>query len=765
VITFKHTFKPLAFAMLTAGLAFSATSYAEVTEPNAKRVKENYPTGTMTEWLQSDAATYALNPVNIRAGVHPDRDDPQGGPYDVIYIFPDAATANAWWDPVAAPDGMPEEIPDDAVALVHWELDNGSGAFPGIMSKADVNGFKSKNCIMSAGLEIPVPGPENPAIEKTCSNPQGSSKRFKMNVLKANEHVDLVYNVEPAPLTYTNYDALPEQDGVEESGRIYRVLQKWHNATGMDSATEKRAGTRIAGFSMELGTGVGDDFTPITGAADDGRAPDKALGFELRPCMADQFFDVSRDRPGTGTNPCSETTDSTGQDLPQEIWLEEEYSTFSPKMYSYNDDKRTTPIGGFWDKQPAGIEPPEVQTMGKLDSGDALSTDAAYDRIDPSGVAADNLPVFYGATTPNYFSIANNQAEGAADGPIDENIFGYLMFHGVLSDESYGDYGDFGILSQGIYIDEDGDPATEGDLIAWWDGTDFRWGSDPDYNGEIEDSNKYTKVPTEALIEFALNPLMEEADTDKYPDTGFPPGPLYEVGIMDDLAGINVDSFVYLGRNFTGDQFTIRLTANSADNVPDTGIGSAVPPWGSADDPISVAPSLDEFVSDDGLITIKALGFAGDPVEVLLADDGVVDLPTVEIENLRTEEVENVTLVQDAEMTWKFSYVLPTAADPVAGSDDDGTLNVWPNDFVRVTYVDAFDGTNTDVVKTAEVQIPSETIDPPPPEDGDDGDTGGSDDDGGGCAAGAGNPSNITMPLLLAMILGYGLIRRRRNEQ
>jgi MYXO-CTERM domain-containing protein len=758
--------------MLTAGLAFSATSYAEVTEPNANRIKENYPTGTMAEWLQSDATTYALNPVNIRAGVHPDRDDPQGGPYDVIYIFKDAATANAWWDPVADPDGMPEEIPDDAVALVHWELDNGSGAFPGIMSKSDVDGFKSKNCIMSAGAEIPVPGPENPAIEKSCSNPQGSSKRFKMNVLQPDVPIDLVYNVEPEPLTYNNYDTLPAQDGVEESGRIYRVLQKWHNATGMDSASGPRSGTRVAGFRMELGTGVGDDFTPIAGAADDGLAADKELGYELRPCMADHFFDVKRDRPGTGTNPCSEEQDSTGQDLPQEIWLEEEYSTFSPKMYSYNDDKRTTPIGGFWDKQPAGIEPPLVQTMGELDSGYVLSTDAAYDRIDPSGEAADNLPVFYGATTPNYFSLPDNQADGAVDGPVGA-AFGYLMYHGVLSDDSYGEYGDFGILSQGIYIDEDGDPGTEGDLIAWWDGSDFRWGSDPDYNGLIDDSNKFTKVPTEALIEFALNPLVEEADFDKYPDTGFPPGPLYEVGLMDDLAGLNVDSFVYLGRKFTGDQFTIRLTAVSTDGggIPAGSIGTLDPPWGSVDDPSNTAPSLDEFVTDDGIILIKALGFAGDPVEVLLADTGATgsgELPAVEIENLRTEEVENVTLVQDADTSWKFSYVLPTAADPVAGSDDDGTLNVWPNDFVRVTYVDAFDGTNTDVVKTDEVQIPSETIDPPPPEDGDDGDdgdTGGSDDDGGGCAAGAGNPSNITMPLLLAMILGYGLIRRRRNEQ
>ena len=79
-------------------------------------------------------------------------------------------------------------------------------------------------------------------------------------------------------------------------------------------------------------------------------------GSKMRPCMADHFLDVKRDRPGTGTNPCSDDFDTNvtvdwpnGQPLPQEIWLEEEYSTFSPKMYSLNTDKRTTPVGGWWD--------------------------------------------------------------------------------------------------------------------------------------------------------------------------------------------------------------------------------------------------------------------------------------------------------------------------------------------------------------------------------------------------------------------------------
>ncbi len=81
-----------------------------------------------------------------------------------------------------------------AVAMIHWELDNGSGSFPGIMSYSDIDGFKSRNCIMSAGDVII--DPDLGEIEKTCSNPQGESKRFKMNVLIPNVPIDLVYNVE-----------------------------------------------------------------------------------------------------------------------------------------------------------------------------------------------------------------------------------------------------------------------------------------------------------------------------------------------------------------------------------------------------------------------------------------------------------------------------------------------------------------------------------------------------------------------------------------
>ena len=383
---------------------------------------------------------------------------------------------------------------------------------------------------------------------------------------------------------------------------------------------------------------------------------------------------------------------------------------------------------------------------------------------------------YYGAMTPNYFDIVANQAAGVT-GINQPNPFGYMMNFGVLAD------GDIGNLSQGVYTDEDGDPATEGDLVAWWDGDEYRWGSDPDVNGEI-DGDMFAVVPRETLVSWALHPLEETPDFDKYPDTGFPPGPLYEVGILDDVAGLNVDAFVYLGRTFSGNQFTIRLTAvpvTSDDPYGDGSLtpgfpmsggetGNEIPAWapGGTGTP---APALDTFVNADGIIDIKALGFAGDPLLVSLADidASVGGLPTVKIENLRTGEFEeSVTLLQDSTLLWKFTFTQPTAANGVAGGNNDGTLNVWPNDYVRVTYVDAFDGTNNDVVKTAQVQIPIESIDPPvdpvdpapatdPPPPG---------DSSSGCSC-SHSPDGSVDPILPAVVLfalGYLGLRRREER-
>jgi hypothetical protein len=251
-------------------------------------------------------------------------------------------------------------------------------------------------------------------------------------------------------------------------------------------------------------------------------------------------------------------------------------------MFSLTTDKRTQPVGGYWDKNPAGIFAPQNITFdvetesNELDSGsdpyipnvitDKQSGDYGqplYDAFDPT----DQI----GQTTTNYYDVGNAQA-AAAQG-IPEHMFGYLMYYGAFAE------GDTGNIARGIYIDDDGDPATEGSLYAWWDGSDFRWGIDPDRDGNNAgtgtDPNAWGTLSDAELAEIASRPMSE---------TEILPPPRYEFGYMDDLGGLNSDTFIKMQPNYdvnSHPNFTIRFVAQSttAAGLADTAPGVPDAPW------------------------------------------------------------------------------------------------------------------------------------------------------------------------------------------
>ena len=279
----KH---PLINALVVAGFGASAlvsvAAYATVSVPDVPAIVQSATLpADMAEWMANGGVDYSWNPENVRLGQHPDRS------LGVVYIFPDKVTADAWWDGVTTAT-PPAGIPNDAVAYIHWKLDNNSGEFPGIMAKTDDKNFKTNNCIMASGYEIPTE--DGTGIEdKTCSNYQGSSKRFKLVVLKADEPIDLMFNTTTKELVYSNYDEPPLPDDLtvlDDVFRNYRYIMKFGNGTGTDSDTEVRDGTRLVGFKLELGTGgVGGDFAKTTDETTDG------LAYELALCIADRYFD------------------------------------------------------------------------------------------------------------------------------------------------------------------------------------------------------------------------------------------------------------------------------------------------------------------------------------------------------------------------------------------------------------------------------------------------------------------------------------------
>jgi hypothetical protein len=535
--------RPLITALAAASIVFTTGANAVYTESGMPAIQNGFPIN-MAVWV-GQPGNYSWNPVNARLGYHPDRPDPNSlddanPDPGVIYIFPDAASANAWWNGIT-PETPPAGIPDDAVAYIHWVLDNKSGQFPGIMAISDDDGIYSNNCIMSSGFNIPTA--DGLDIEpKTCGNYRGSSKRFKMVVLKADEPIDLVFNMtdttfinrdpmkfpsQPTDLLYEHWDQADVQDDIF---RIYRYMMKWGNGTGTDSDNQVRQGTRLAGFKVELGfidhTLANPVFTPADVNGGDG------ITYDLTLCIPDRYFDVDPTSPTGADGACPEAT--------VEIYQEDEFATFSPSMYSTIDDNRTGPIGGYWDKKPAGIYPPQNPKANLMEVG-------------------------AGETTANYLDVGANQAAGAQ---IPDNMFGYLMYYGVFAGNDPGN------IAMGIYKDDDGDPSTEGSLYAWWDGSAvdccFRWGIDPDMDGTVG-PNAWGILTQAELDEIASRPLAENQVLD---------APRYEFGYMDDLGGLNSDTHIKITPAYNvaaNPRFTVRFTAQSTADakVTDPGVSDA----------------------------------------------------------------------------------------------------------------------------------------------------------------------------------------------
>ena len=81
----------------------------------------------------------------------------------------------------------------DSVAAIYWELDNGSGRAPGLQVVTDDFDFPTNNCIMASGeLQSEEFGV---VLPKTCSDEEGSSKRYFFELTESDVPVDLVFNL------------------------------------------------------------------------------------------------------------------------------------------------------------------------------------------------------------------------------------------------------------------------------------------------------------------------------------------------------------------------------------------------------------------------------------------------------------------------------------------------------------------------------------------------------------------------------------------
>lgn len=535
----------VAAGALVAGL-MSATATAQVPEPTTY---VDVPVPQLTRWSNVNALTV-------------DAESPDG----MTFIYPDQAAKDA----DTGGDGT------GSVAFIHWELDDGSGRAPGIQAITDDFAFPTQNCIMASGeREF-----DDVIVPKTCSDPRGSSKRVFMEVHEVNTPIDLVFETGVRDVRYKgvqdpevvgNDDALSEFRDTYGIGRIYRVIQKFINDTD----------ERLVAIRVEVGTGVGGAFTPLA-------FDDYGVAFELRPLVDREFFVGNT---GAGD---------------REVWDEERFAHFSPKMFDTGERPRFDP--GFFDDQAAGLFPPQAfQTTVAggtktqfIDSGDAV-----------------NASAHYGAITDNYFDIPNNQGLGAG---IPGNVIGYMLADNLAPTV--------------IARYDEGDPEGESDAIeAWWDGDNWRYGV----------AQGFTIVPQDQLEQWAELLLGRDLP----PELGTV---RYNSEMADDLSGLNMDTYLYLGDDLLEagttphfndgpprlDSITVRYTAIPASQLGSVA-GTEDPEWTL---PGNEAPSLASYMADTGVpvaLNDSATTLRDDPVNInvlandLLDGELIVDGPTVHV--------------------------------------------------------------------------------------------------------------------------------------
>ncbi|GIU00212.1 hypothetical protein TSL6_07180 [Sulfurovum sp. TSL6] len=270
----------------------------------------------------------------------------------------------------------------------------------------------------------------------------------------------------------------------------------------------------------------------------------------------------------------------------------------------------------------------------------------------------------------------------------------------------------------GIFWDDDKDPSTDNELVAYWGdplGTGIGW-----YKGN--DTNWEKPTPQELLA----------WETD----------PWYEMGVIEDTLNLGLNYIVEVGdNNLIGDTFTIRITPHTdTDQAPPVHYGTT---------PIVIIPTEKGVVAISPSPTFSP----GENLTVSVADTDLnTDVSTeqnitIVVKNSTGDE-ENVLLVETDVNSSIFKGTLPTDSINVGGVND-GTMTTIDGTIVTAYYIDVSENATITASTTASTSsiVPSDDENP--------------SSGGGGCTY---NPNNkgFDMTFLLMMALGLLYPIRRR---
>ena len=248
------------------------------------------------------------------------------------------------------------EVDDGAATLMGYALakDYPVGEPAGIKivnDDFDVKEGKPTNCIMSTSyLEDHFLDTADPATV-LCSGPFQSHKRYKLAMLPVtvdglgSDSIDLVFNVE---------DEFNTVDGVDvRTSRDYQVFQKINNWTD----------SRLQGFTIEVGTGVGAGFTKASTTSGMGVA-------------------------------------NLSLSVPEAIWTFNSLANFSTGLFGPADTKHGRPAGFFDPITRAGYQIDEYPNVsGETDTLTATTTLGSDYADVPAGALAQANQ--FGAWLPN----------------------------------------------------------------------------------------------------------------------------------------------------------------------------------------------------------------------------------------------------------------------------------------------------------------------------------------------------------------------------
>lgn len=308
------------------------------------------------------------------------------------------------------------------------------------------------------------------------------------------------------------------------------------------------------------------------------------------------------------------------------IWYEDQIATFSHGLFGPID--KNFPEEGFFDSRTAGFLLDPNNWPKEAGIGDTLK----------SGMPMEN----------NYAALPVPDAPA----PIDSQFGPWLYAE---------------IAPAGIFFDDDGDPSTDAELVAFWgdvtgDGTTFAW-----MRGQ---KNGFAKVEPSVLSAW---------DTD----------PLYAVDIIEDTLNLGLNYIVTVGTvdaswpdwdpNTSSATFTIRMIPiEDSSGTPDP------------------AYSLNEgeflpsgIIPDRGTVHVAASPefFIGDLLTITVADSTPdMGAPSVTAENLNNADIEDGIVMTEVTAGY-FSGTIATSGDASHGGLD-GVLYAQPGDVIKVTYSD-----------------------------------------------------------------------------